>query len=408
MEGVAGPEDFDAEVYLRLAGERELLAGQDDADRTSPLAAAAHALVAIGATPAELAQAVLDDYRFARACRESGQPVHFQFTPPPPKVFGALRAVPCGRDIEQPWGWLTIDFLVLAEHETTLHVRMRLAPPPPPGPGVFDSPFLGALTLTDNRGTTTEARFSGGGSGVAWSGEYTARHPLAWDAEWIEVLGERIELATRAGVAAQVRIEPLAEPDPARRYLRAVLGGMVHYEDGVLAQEALAAVLAAGALAEDDPEISAARAVLTWHAHDRSQPPGHGPLPEPWRSLRHPALDGPAGLAVVGAVTPEFDGLRVAVLAVESAQEQFSITVETAPGVESSPYGPDDPVVAWWAADDRGHYYLGESTDWHWDASHAGGRVEFSAPIDPAATVLELMPTTPAARAVIAIPLDWA
>jgi hypothetical protein len=135
MEDVAGPEDFDAEVYLRLADERELLAGQDDADRISPLAAAAYALVAIGVAPAELAQAVMDDYRFARACREPGPPVQFQFTPPPPKVIGPLRAVPCGRVIEQSWGWLTIDFIVLGEHEITLHVRMRLTPPPPPGPG---------------------------------------------------------------------------------------------------------------------------------------------------------------------------------------------------------------------------------------------------------------------------------
>jgi hypothetical protein len=49
----------DAELYLRLTGERALLdpvAGDDAAD-TSPLGTAGHALVAVGALTAGVAQA---------------------------------------------------------------------------------------------------------------------------------------------------------------------------------------------------------------------------------------------------------------------------------------------------------------------------------------------------------------
>ena len=136
MEGVSGPDRFDAELYLRLAGERALLAGEGSGPPTPPLLAAAHALVAIGALPAETARAVVDDYLLAGACREG----------PGPGAAGAARTglargrrlaargFPCGRVIKQPWGQLRIEFILLRDEATALDVRLS-PPPSPPSPG---------------------------------------------------------------------------------------------------------------------------------------------------------------------------------------------------------------------------------------------------------------------------------
>jgi hypothetical protein len=417
MEGVAAPEGFDAELYLRLAGERNLLTGDGGGSDTPPLAAAAHALVAIGAMPAEMARAVLADYDLAQACREDlGDPRPGPTAPATPEVIGGLRAVPCGRVIEQPWGELRIEFIVFGEQATALHVRLRLKADRPTPASAFDlasgppvsSGFPQTLTLADDHGIVTDARFDRDGRAIQWSGQYVTRRPLARDAAWVEVLGERIGLAGQAAVAARVRTEPLTEPDPARRYLRTVLASTSVFDDDCPAQAAVAALIAAGTLAGDDLEVSAAQAVLTWQSHGPNGPPGYGPLPEPWRSLRPLGDDGPAGLLVVGVVTPEFDGMTIAVLALESEADEFSIAVEIAPGVPLSREGVDEPILSWWAADDRGHHYLGHPGEWESRPQRAAGRVDFTAPLDPAATVLDLSPSTAAARAVIRIPLDWA
>ncbi len=113
---------------------------------------------------------------------------------------------------------------------------------------------------------------------------------------------------------------------------------------------------------------------------------------------------------VAGVTTPEFDGITVAVLAVRSAEEGFSADVETVPGVAHShwPSGvADRPILAWWAADDRGHHYLGQHGGWHYSGEHGGGQIEFWPALDPAAKVLDIMPTTMTARAVIRVPLHW-
>jgi hypothetical protein len=67
----------------------------------------------------------------------------------------------------------------------------------------------------------------------------------------------------------------------------------------------------------------------------------------------------------------------------------------------------DTPLVAWWAADDRGQHYLGQQGDWHSGPDRSGGQIEFWPALDPAARVLDIMPTTMAARAVVRVPLEW-
>ncbi|MGH7735898.1 MAG: hypothetical protein ACREOE_19925, partial [Gemmatimonadales bacterium] len=58
---------------------------------------------------------------------------------------GPLRAVPCHRLIEQPWGQLFLSYVVLSDEVTDLHVTMRpvLAPPGQPRAGAYRGSLAG-------------------------------------------------------------------------------------------------------------------------------------------------------------------------------------------------------------------------------------------------------------------------
>jgi len=272
----------------------------------------------------------------------------------------------------------------------------------------------GQLTLTDDRGTTATAGFSGGSDGTEWNGQFEAHPPLAPETAWIEILGERVELASEPPAGVEVRVEPVAEQDPARRYLWARLASAAEFHGDTAVEATIDTLVAAGALAADDPVIAEARAVLVRHSQGSGSGPGsHGPVPEPWRSLlaARGRGGGPVGLVVVGAVTPRFDGITAAVLAVDSGADEFSADVELTPSVphrHASLGRVDEPILVWWAADDRGHHYLGHQDSWHSSEDRSGGQIGFWPALDPAASVLDIMPTTTSARAVIRVPLAWA
>jgi hypothetical protein len=144
------------------------------------------------------------------------------------------------------------------------------------------------------------------------------------------------------------------------------------FHDPHLALDAtIAALVAAGALPADAPVINDARAVLAVLRPDGTDPVAPPErLAEPWRSLlaRWGQTGGPACTIAVGAITPSFDGVTAAVIALESDDEHFGITVELVPGVRTGlPYAdlPDQQHLTWWAADDLGNYYLGEQGIWN-------------------------------------------
>jgi hypothetical protein len=444
----------DAEQYLRLAGERAVLDraadhGQPD---DSALGAAGHALVAVGALTAGVAQAIVDDYGLALAYRDA-EPAHFHHVrarraahrATPGRAQGPLRAVPCHRLIEQPWGQLLLGYVVLSDEATVLQVTMRPAAPPPgqrqarayrgrrPGGGRVSGQVPGGagrhvvgpglpsrLSVTDDRGTTSTASFSGGGSDEEWRGQFEVRPPLAPDTAWVEVLGERIGLPSAPSAGVPVRMEPLEDAVLARRYLWVKLASVAGFGSSDAMETSIEALLAAGALGADDPAIGGVRAVAGGLLRGPGTTPGTSgttpgtsvALPGPWRSVlaRRGRSGGPAGLVVAGATTPPLDGFTLAILALHSTGEQFYIDVEAVPGLPYShwPSGMvDTPLLAWWAADDRGHHYLGQQGEWRFSEDHSGGQIEFWPALDPAATVLDIMPTTMTARAVIRVSLDW-
>jgi hypothetical protein len=439
----------DAELYLRLTGERTLLdpaPGQGRSD-DSRLGTAAHALVAVGALTAGVAQGIVNDYGLALAYR-GGDHSHIhnararraarRATPEPD--LGSLRAVPCHRRIEQSWGQLFLSYVVLSDEVTALRVTIRPASAPPgqrragtfrggraggsrAGAGARGQRGAGShvvgpglprqLSVTDDRGTTSTADFSGGGSDDEWRGRFEVRPALAPDTAWLEVLGERVGLSTTPPAGVKVRVEPRADPDPAHGYLWAKLASLAEHHSPDAMETSTEALVAAGALKADDPVVGEVRAVAGGLFHGRGTASAtHAAAPEPWRSMlaRRGRPGGPEGLAVAGATTPPLDGYTLAILALRSTDERFYAEVETVPGLPHWhwPSGQvDKPLLAWWAADDRGHHYLGGQEEWHFSEDRAGGQIEFWPALDPAARVLDIMPTTMSARAVISVPLEW-
>jgi len=407
---------FDGERYLRLIGERWVMKG--GAARRPPrspvLAAAAAALVAVDAITIEAAQAVVGEYDLSQGqghrdpvSGKMGQPA----APAPPG--SEFRVVPCERVIDQPGGRLTLHYVAFTSHVTTIRTDLRLDGPPPRQPHPDPLPgWARQLSVTDSRGTTAEAVFSGSGriGGSVWHGQYETHPQLAADAAWIELLGERLELAAKPAVI-QTRTEPLPEQDPALRHVWERVATINDFHDPHLALEAtIAALVAAGALPAGAPVIDDARAalaVLRPRRADPAAPPRD--LAGPWPSLlaRWGQAGGPVRTIAVGAVTPPFDGVTAAVIALESRDEHFGITVELVPGARTGlPYGdlPSQPHLTWWAADDLGNYYLGEQGSWNPGADRSWGTIGFWPALDQRATRIDLMPAAATTRAVIRVP----
>jgi hypothetical protein len=272
------------------------------------------------------------------------------------------------------------------------------------------------LRVADDHGTTATAEFSGScriGEPV-WHGEYEILPVLALDTAWIELLGERVELTGKpAGI--EVWVEPSPMQDPAVRHVWERVATLNDFHDPHLALDAtIAALVAAGALHADDPVITHARAALEMMRPrgrgEPAEPPGK--MPAPWQSLlaRWGQTGGPVNAITVGAVTPPFEGITAAVIALESSDEQFRIKAELVPGVRTGlPYRdlPSQSHLTWWATDDLGNDYLGEQGSWHAGDDRCGGSIGFWPALDPQASRIDLLPTARATRAVIRVPLPW-
>lgn len=408
---------FDAERYLRLTGEWWVRHGSRTPPVHPALAATAAALVAVDTTTIADAQAIIGDY----APAPGGD--HGRSAPPAPALaapdFAQLRVVPCGRVLDRPWGRLTIHYVAFTDHATNLRVTLLPAQPPQDRPrGLPFPPEVQRLSVTGAGGTAVAEFYGGSRRGeLAWRGEYEIQPPLATNTAWIRLLGEQVELtAAPAGIEAWT--EPLPVQDPAVRHLWERVATLNDFHDPRLALEAtIAALVAAGALRPDAPVIGAARAALTTLRPDGAAPAGAaapaGSPPGPWPSLlaRWGQTGGPVGTIAVGAVTPAFDGVTAAVIALESRDEHFGANVELMPAARTGlPYYdlPDQQHLTWWAADDLGHHYLGEQGSWYPRDDWCQGTILFWPALAARASRIDLMPTATTARAVIRVPLPWA
>lgn len=412
---------FDAEEYLRQAGERWLRQGGSTRPPWNPvLAATGAALVAVGAMTTARGRAIIEDYEQTLASGEDHPRPRISEQADRPAVpasagIGQLRVVPSGQVIDQPWGRLTIVYVAFTDRATTVQVILRPSQPPehPYGPPVPAA--ASELAVTDDRGTTGTAEFFGElrRGDPTWRGQYEVHPQLARDTAWIELLGQRIELTSDpAGIQAWT--EPLPAQNPARRHLWQRVATVNDFHDLHLALETtIATLIAAEALPDDDPDIGNARAILAMlRPRGAATPDKPDGLAQPWRSLlaRWDQARGPVGTVTVGAITPPFDGVTAAVVALKSEDEHFGIKVELAPCVHNGlPWRdlPDQQYLTWWAADDRDNYYLGEPGSWFPDDDRCGGAIGFWPALDPQAARIDLMPTATSARAVIRVPLPW-
>jgi hypothetical protein len=433
------PGEFDAERYLRLLGERTLLDGRSRAQRApweSPLVAAAEALVAVGAIAADAADTVLDDHDLAVALRgrvgEPGQRRLFSGRPQAGVAAGGQplaprRVVACDRRIERTDITLFVHYVSLGEDGARVGISARPRDPRPPeqarlriGRGVPGKrprlgPGLRQVTLTDDRGGTANANFGGMGTDSGWRGQLEADQPLAVDTTWIELDGSRIEL-TDERTPVEISVERLPDEDPATRVLRRLAAPEQPHRTSTEAIEpAIDALVACGALSPDDPAIEDARAIVavTGFGPTRATQ-GARPLPEPWRSMtaRRGLGNGPQGSLIASAVTPQFDGISVALTNLESTEDGWAIEVDVVPEVVLAHMGLGLPIAGrrrleWWARDDRGNHYLGQVGRWSSRPSGGSGDVNFWPALDPRAVELAVMPTAETERAVIRLPLAW-
>jgi hypothetical protein len=421
--------EFDAELHLRLVGERMLL---DLPDRSgppwvTPLGAAAQALVAVGAIDEQAADAVLDDYAVAVALRSpANAPARLRLAagrrPPPTTPSTPLRprrVVPCDRRIETAAGAVRVRYVSLTGDATRIGATFRPRASGPAGDGrrgtmpLRPSGRPPVLTVTDDHGTTAQAHFVGGGA-EEWRGHFQTSTPLARDAAWLDLDGERVDLADVLA-AAEVSIEQLPDESPAVRHLwRLVTTDARHLRSYAHVEPVIDALVASGALAADDPAIGETQTAREAFGHG---PIGSGPgaprLPDPWHSLlsRRSCVDGPQGTLMANAVTPEFDGISVAVTALESTADGWLVTVDVAPDT-GLPHAASQSsrlrALTWWARDDVGNHYLGENGSWSGGGGAFGsGEITFWPTLDPAATVLVVLPTAETRRAVIRLPLLW-
>ncbi len=409
--------DFDPELYVRLIGERTLLdrGGRGRAPWDSPGVQAAAALIAVGLLDAGRAQAVLDDYDLAQSLRGQGgyrpRMGPRGQRPGVPVPLTAARIVVGGWRLTPEWGSVDVHYVALGDRSTSVAITARESSPgtlaraqgPQPGMPVTQT------TLTDDQGTSSIAHFNGGGGPGGYHGYLTSGQPLSRSTRWIEIGESRLELDDQP-TSSVAHIEALPSVGPAEDHLWRQLDPPRHrgFGPGPSVQVSIETLVAAGALAPDDPLIDELLAVSEALSN---QSVNAGTLPEPWGSLvaRSHHVDGPTGAAAIGVVTDPIDGTRVSAAALVSKAESFHIAVAVSPGAFGGrhPFEPsltEDPL-RWRCEDDRGNHYMGSMGNWGGGPDLMEGTIEFWPPLDPRAEVLRFTPTGKTMRAVITVPL---
>jgi hypothetical protein len=403
---------FDAERYLRITAEDSLLQPEESIDPAdSAPAEVAAALVAVGAMPVERAEDILALYGHALALRP-GDHRRMRFgrsglrPEPKPEALATARVACCDADLELPWGRLHVGHIVFSGKTTSLAVDGTSADPRSQRRG-HHSPGQLQATISDDAGGSGPAHFSGSFGRGHWSGTLATAVPLSPTTRWLEIDGIRLDLPDPTGTAPEVRVESLAEQDPAANHLWFRLGtsGNVHHRRPPARLEAaIAALEAAGALEPGGPVVSEVRAVAA--ALDPNRGAGSARLPPRWASCLGPGTaPGARGTAAIEAVTPAVDGVALALDVLVTDEEDFALEVRTSPGISWSPFHLQlsGPRIVWWAEDDRGNSYLGSPNGWSSSDDQAHGTIAFSPNLDPRATELRLLPTGMTERAVITV-----
>jgi len=416
-------DGFDAELFLRLVGERLVLerAGRrPEPWPAAPLYETASALVAVGALDEPVAEEVLTDYERAMQVRGAHGLVGLHRPPPSGRPSGdlpAARVWACDEALELAGGRLHLHCVALRPDGASLLVSF--APAPAPGGGGPPPPFgrprpmagrhpmaaLQQVTVVDDRGTAVTATFSGGGSPATWRGQLQTGpgQALSTSTRWLEIGGTRVVLGEPVTPPA-VTVEPLGDAGQAERFLWGRLTSGRHGPHGgphpPMVEAAVEALVAAGALAADSPVIEQVADVM---AAFSGQVPARR-LPDPWQSLVRslPRQGSRSFLVPLGVVTPPLSGPKVAVDAVFAQDGVLEAQVRvTGPGPWGQRFGRVGQAVSWWAEDDLGNHYLGSPGNGGGGPEGWQGTIGFWPSLDDRASALTLAPTGADARALI-------
>ncbi len=261
---------------------------------------------------------------------------------------------------------------------------------------------LELFTVTDDRGTRYDLDFAPGG-GPEWVGEISLRPDPPDDIRWLDVatplgLAGRVELplenpaADSAPQVSETKLSPgehllimLAErllttapefPQGLRQQLGAVTAGPLQTMTAGLG-DIIAALEAADVLPPLSPvpaRLATLCASMGIAKHGIAVPPAHD-LPEPWLSLlahyqRRKPDTAPVrdGYAVVAAVLPELDGIRLALLGLDNTGGTSSLHV-LARGLTPENPGPLGVDMYFplsvWLRDSGGRWHAGRPAGWH-------------------------------------------
>jgi hypothetical protein len=404
------------ETYLRLACE-SLLAGERG---TNPFAvkevsAVARALIAAGTLDEATARSVLDEYTVAVSVRQVGPPLA---RPPSGRAPGgdkvdlsASRAVTGRFPIGDDGAGLLLHRLVFADDTTHVELsgtgrdRIGSALGQPAGGG-----RLPAVTVMDDQGRTASATGrTWHNADAGWSASFVTDKPLAASTSWLDIDGGRVDLPPQAPPPVARTEDVPAPADPVKAMVYRELTDSVSRRGGDTLGGALAALIATGALSQDDPLVAEVEQVTDAMVSQRAVTS----LPEPWASLlrRFGKRDGPVGTVPIGAAVSSADGWSVRFDSLESDEGHFTVFAAVSPGrvLLNMPFDPlttSTYSLEWRAEDDRGNSYLAIGESRGGTDNVADGELVFLSPLDPKARELRLLATGRRQRAVVTISLE--
>lgn len=406
------------ELHLRLLAEDALLARASDHGMGTPLDAAAEVLVVAGVVSAETVAAIREEYEAASELR-GDMHAHFrrihaaQLASPAPAPAARPRVVTSAVDLQLPDHDVVVKYVLLGEDgcEVGAEVRPARRSRRVRNRGGLPLDWLQQVTLAAPDGTKAQASFGGGGSDESQRGAFTTDDALPIDSTWIELDGHRIPLDAPAP-AVVARTEPNPTVDPIFDHLAGSLASADHWHgrEGNLVEPGLAALIAVGAWAPDDPRAEHLRAIAehrgqhAWHGHGGPVAPLPEGLPQPWRTALSTTTGRgkpPTGSWPVHACSPWFDDMAVLVGTIEAEAHGFALDVVVLNQAERT----GDRSLRWWARDEQDRYHLGSYGDFSGSDRSSLGTVTFTPPLRPGAERLELLPTGPTQRAVISIEL---
>lgn len=284
-------------------------------------------------------------------------------------------------------------------------------------------PPFGGSGLTDDQGGSYRLTLEAGEGGWYESGVLGLSAVPPAGTRWLDlpvIPGQSVRIGLTGAPAIPVRAEARSPRLPGEMLLGAVadtlLGGgqLVGMGARLLATglaEVAGALTAAGTLAPDSPAVTRLAVLCQRRAIEVRGPwaarAGAAELPGPWASVLSGSRrqDGPRGAAPAAVVLPEIDGARFILAGLASWERQATLLV-FAWGWRPQPreFQPQQPF-SWWARDDTGRWHVGRATA---HGAPAGTfSLEFSPPLHPGATSLDIILTGRSGRVTATVPLAW-